>query len=151
MLLVANLANTKYCKKNGKITENLAHGYSSEYSVIAIQWIPTWLSKLEVFKNLCVLVLWKKVASALEGLQSSDHLCAPDADGLGSQNVLRGLFTGFFYFLCCQTWPALPGSISKVRCSEFTGMRHSPGGWLRPRWCSLYSHSHSVGVTIIKK
>ena len=30
MLLVANLANTKLCEKNQKITESLAYGYSSE-------------------------------------------------------------------------------------------------------------------------
>ena len=30
MLLVANLANTKRCKKTRKITETLANGYSSE-------------------------------------------------------------------------------------------------------------------------
>ena len=30
MLLVANLANTKRCKKPRKITETLANGYSSE-------------------------------------------------------------------------------------------------------------------------
>ena len=30
MLLVANVANTKQCKKTGKMTETLAHGYSSE-------------------------------------------------------------------------------------------------------------------------
>ena len=30
MLLVANLANTKWCKKTWKMTETLAHGYSCE-------------------------------------------------------------------------------------------------------------------------
>ena len=30
MLLVANLAKTKLCKKHEKFTETLAHGYSSE-------------------------------------------------------------------------------------------------------------------------
>ena len=30
MLLVANMANTKWCKKTEKMTETLAHGYSSE-------------------------------------------------------------------------------------------------------------------------
>ena len=30
MLLVANLNNSKVCKKNRKMTETLAHGYSSQ-------------------------------------------------------------------------------------------------------------------------
>ena len=30
MLLVANLVNTKWCKNAKKMTENLAHVYSSE-------------------------------------------------------------------------------------------------------------------------
>ena len=30
MLQVANLANTKWCKKAEKVIETLAHGYSSE-------------------------------------------------------------------------------------------------------------------------
>ena len=64
MLLLANLANTKWCKKTWKITKTLAwYGYSGR----AFQWIPTWQG-LNDFQNLCVLVLWTKVALALEGL-----------------------------------------------------------------------------------
>ena len=29
----------------------------------------------KVFKNVCILVLWKKVASALEGLRCLSHKC----------------------------------------------------------------------------
>ena len=61
MLLVANLANRKK-------TETLAHGYSSKS-------IQQQLSKeyqhdrvLMSFRNLCVLVLWKKIASGLKRL-----------------------------------------------------------------------------------
>ena len=39
-----------------------------EYSAKAIQWIPTWHG-LDGFQNLCDLVLWTKVVSALEGLR----------------------------------------------------------------------------------
>ena len=30
MLVIADLANTKLCKKNWEMTETLGHGYSSE-------------------------------------------------------------------------------------------------------------------------
>ena len=69
MLLLANLANTKLCKKNEKMTETLAYGYSSEST-------PQELSNeyqhdrvYMGFKNLSVRVLWTKVASAFEGLK----------------------------------------------------------------------------------
>ena len=55
------------------MTETLAYGYSSE----SIQWE---LSNeyhndrvKTVFKNLCILVLWMKVALALEGLNDMDQ------------------------------------------------------------------------------
>ena len=67
MLLVANLANTKWCK-------NLENDWNPgiwvliwKHSSRAIQWIPTWQG-LDGFKGFCVLVLWTKVAAALEGL-----------------------------------------------------------------------------------
>ena len=66
-LLVANLANTQYTKTS-KMTENQAHGYSYENAQGELsneyQHDRVWM----VFKNLCVLVLWTKVALALEGL-----------------------------------------------------------------------------------
>ena len=67
MLLAANLANTKLqmLQKTWKITETLAHGYSSESTQLE-------LSKgIDGFKYLCVLELWTKVASELEGLKSA--------------------------------------------------------------------------------
>ena len=39
-----------------------------EYTVRAIIWIPTWQG-LDGSQNLCALVLWTKVASALEGFK----------------------------------------------------------------------------------
>ena len=57
MLLVANLANTKYCKTPKNMTETLAHGYSydntqqelfNEYEHKSVQMF---------FKNRCVFVL----------------------------------------------------------------------------------------------
>ena len=65
MLLLANLANKKRCKKSKKMTENLAHlrvlskSYPIKYQHDRV---------LMVFKNLCILVLWTKLVSALEGL-----------------------------------------------------------------------------------
>ena len=51
-----------------KTTETLAHGFSYESTQQELsneyQHDRVWM----VFKNLCVLVLWTKVASALEGL-----------------------------------------------------------------------------------
>ena len=63
MLLVANFANTKWCKKTEKWLETLAHGYSSE----SAQWELSNEYQHDrvstVFKNLCILVLWTKVQS----------------------------------------------------------------------------------------
>ena len=71
MLLVANLGDTKLCKKPREMTETLSNGYSSESTPRELsneyQNDRVWM----IFKNLCVLVLWMKVASALEGLTHS--------------------------------------------------------------------------------
>ena len=71
MLLVANLANTKLCKKKQKITETLANGYSfdSTERELSNEYRQDRVSM--VFINLSILVLWTKVASALEGLRWS--------------------------------------------------------------------------------
>ena len=45
-----------------------------EHSARAFQWIPTWQG-LDGFRKSCVLVLWTKVASALEGLMVSSPNC----------------------------------------------------------------------------
>ena len=65
MLLLANLANRKMMQK---IIETLLYGYSSESTQqeLSNEYQHDTVKKL--FKNLCVLVLWMKVASALEGL-----------------------------------------------------------------------------------
>ena len=51
------------------MTENLAHGYSSESTQQELsneyQHDRVWM----IYKNLCILVLWTKVASALKGLK----------------------------------------------------------------------------------
>ena len=66
MLLVAYLANTKtkkYDSKPGTLV------LIWEYSARAIQWIPTWQGLDDFQKSLHpILVLWTKVALALEGL-----------------------------------------------------------------------------------
>ena len=68
MLLVANLANTKICKKPRKITETLANGYSSESTrqELSNEYQDDRVSM--VYEESCILVLWTKVVSALEGL-----------------------------------------------------------------------------------
>ena len=56
-------------EKPGKITESLAHGYSSEHT----QREPSNEYQHDrvymVFRKLCILVLWTRAASALEGLK----------------------------------------------------------------------------------
>ena len=67
MLLVANLAITKLCKRNLKITETLAHEYLYKSLRIlsrAFQWILT-LQGLDCFQK---TLRCTKVVSALEWL-----------------------------------------------------------------------------------
>ena len=56
-------------QKSGKMTEKLAYGYSSERAQGELsneyQHDRVWV----VSKSLCIIVLWTKVASALEGLR----------------------------------------------------------------------------------
>ena len=70
MLLVANLANTKWWKKlrkwlkpwqMGTHMRVLSESYPMSTNMTGFRWFS------EVFRNLCILVLWTKVASALEG------------------------------------------------------------------------------------
>ena len=69
MLLVANLANTKTCKKPRKITETLANGHSSESTrqELSNEYQDDRVSM--VFQESCIIVLWMKVVSALEGFK----------------------------------------------------------------------------------
>ena len=68
VLLVANLANNKNDAKNVNMTETLAHGYSSGRSQRKISNEYQYDRVIMDFKSICVLVLWTKVALALEGL-----------------------------------------------------------------------------------
>ena len=52
-----------------KMTETLAYGYSSESTQYDLSNEYQHNRVKMVFKNLCILVLWMKVASALEGLK----------------------------------------------------------------------------------
>ena len=72
MLLVANLANTKRCKKSKKSTETLANGCSSESTrrEPSNEYQDERVSM--VSQESCILVLWTKVVSALEGLINDD-------------------------------------------------------------------------------
>ena len=89
MLLVRYLGDTKLCEKPRKMTETLANGYSSESTPRELsneyQHDRVWM----IFKNLCVLVPWRKVASALEGLTKSKQIIS-ETD---TQFSLIGKFT----------------------------------------------------------
>ena len=67
---VANLTNTKRCKNLKRMTETLAHGYSSESTQRELSNKCQHDRVEKVFKNPYVLVLWAKVATALEGLSN---------------------------------------------------------------------------------
>ena len=54
------------------MTETLANWYSSESTQRELNTNMVWM----VFKNLCVLVLREKVASAVEGLSQIFHKCS---------------------------------------------------------------------------
>ena len=69
MLLVANLANTKRCKILRKMSETLAHGYSSESTQRKLCHEYQHDSVQMIFKNGCLLVHLTKVASAFEWLK----------------------------------------------------------------------------------
>ena len=73
MLLVANLANTKLCRKHKKITETLAHGYSSESTMRELSNEYQHERVQMLSKNLCILMFRTKVASALEGPKFCGH------------------------------------------------------------------------------
>ena len=51
------------------MTETLAHGYSSESTSRELSNEYQHHRDEMVFENLCICVLWMKVASALEGLK----------------------------------------------------------------------------------
>ena len=56
------------------MTETLGHGYSSESTLRDLDY-PVNVNKIGfkmLFKNLCVLVLWMKVASAFKGFKDRD-------------------------------------------------------------------------------
>ena len=66
MLLVANLANTKRCKKNEKLLKPwqmsthlrvLGESFQMNTKTTGFQWF---------FQKSCILVLWTKIVSALE-------------------------------------------------------------------------------------
>ena len=58
----------KMMQKTYELNETLAHGYSSERTQRALFKEYQHDRVKMFFNNLCVLVLWRKVASALEGL-----------------------------------------------------------------------------------
>ena len=65
-------------QKTWKITETLANGYSSESTRRELSNEYQHDRVLMIFTNICIFVLWKKVASALEGLTGNRrHLSFP--------------------------------------------------------------------------
>ena len=70
ILLVANLTNTKWCKKPEKWLKPLHMGTC--LTVLGKSYpMNTYMTGFGCFSNLCVLVLSMKVASALEGLMGA--------------------------------------------------------------------------------
>ena len=63
-----NFANTKFCKKPEKLTKTLANGYSYESAQRELSNEYQYDRVQMFFRNLCVIVLWMKVALVLEGL-----------------------------------------------------------------------------------
>ena len=70
MLLVANLANTKWCKKLRNDWNHDVWVLIWEYSARAMQWIQTWQGS-DAYQKLLRHCVWAKVVSALEWLKSS--------------------------------------------------------------------------------
>ena len=87
MLLVANFANRKWCKKN----ETLVYGYSPE----STQWELSneyQHDRVKMFLNICVIVLSTKVVLALEGLIFGSYLrdvCLGDLLPVVSLSITR--------------------------------------------------------------
>ena len=78
MLLTAKLASPKSCKNPEKPLKPLANGYSSESAQQELSNEYQHDRVLMVLKNLCILVLWAKVATALEGLSiETAGICLP--------------------------------------------------------------------------
>ena len=67
MLLTAKFTNTKRCKNPEKTLKPLANGYSSESAQKELSNEYQHDRVLMVLKNICILVIWAKVATALEG------------------------------------------------------------------------------------
>ena len=59
-------------QKTLKMTETLANGYSSESTQLELSNEYQHDRVYMVFKHLCILVLWMKVASALEGVKKEE-------------------------------------------------------------------------------
>ena len=76
MLLIADLANTKWCKKHENDWNPGSWVLISAYSVRAFQWLPTW--------------------QGLDGFQKSLHPCALDESNLSTGKV-KGKW-GYFFF-----------------------------------------------------
>ena len=72
LLLVANLANTQWCKKLREMTGNPGTWYSSESTERELSNEYQHDKVGMFFKNLCVRLLWTKKALSLEGLNSTN-------------------------------------------------------------------------------
>ena len=71
MLMMADLANTKWCKK---MTETLPHRYSSESTQLELSNEYQHDRDKLVFKILCILVLWMKVRRVKLALEELDWI-----------------------------------------------------------------------------
>ena len=134
VLRVSNLAKCyKMMQKTWKMTGTLAHGYSSESTKQSwtFQLIPTWqglngfqkslrpcaldksslsIRRVKEVSKSCVLVLWRKVASASEGLRKCQNLwrkVASALEGLRKYQYcivvwkVANFYTFYELFNCC--------------------------------------------------
>ena len=86
------------------MTETRANGYSSESTQRELSNEFQHDSVLMVFKNCCVLVLWTKVASALEGLNIAFNLLMLTAKLLNNIYVYMYLWFNTFMPVAAKFW-----------------------------------------------
>ena len=131
MLLMANFANTIWCKKNYKMTKTLANGYSSESTQRELS---NEYQHDRVVKNLCILVLWMKVASALEGLiKTSQKIHTLE----NFRKVTQATQGPKSYQVPLDDWAKTSWSIHTMK--TFKGVTHNTP-WINPRTVHLFEN-----------
>ena len=159
---MANFANTKWCKKTWKITETLAHGYSSESTTQLSnehQHDRVWI----VFKNRCALklVLWMKVAWALEGLitvkTTITSLCLSHRECywhiffLYMFFIINVWWVCGLYFLCCDGEQVHYGNgiFRKQLCAYTVSVLKSILGWMDTSPSTFFTIERGAAVQYV--